>query len=59
MPLFQLADAGEILVELVAVAGAEIRLQLLGLIADHVENALAVAQSSRLGLDLVGPAFNE
>ena len=51
-PLLQLADAGEVLVELFAVAGAEVRLQLPGLIADRVEDALAVAQPAGLGLAL-------
>ena len=58
-PLLQLADAGEIFIDLVAIVGAEGRLHRLGLILHHVEDALAVAQASRLRLYLVRPAFQE
>ena len=58
-PLLQLADAGEILVELFAVASAQVTLHLPGLIADRVEDALAVGQPPGLGLHLVGAAFQK
>ena len=58
-PLLQFADAGEVLVELVAVVGAEAGLHLFGLVADRVEDALAVAQAAGLGLHLVGTPFEE
>ena len=48
-PLLDLAHAGEVLIELAAVGGAERSLELSGVLADEVEDALAVG-------DRAGPA---
>ena len=53
-PLLQFADAGEVLVELVAIVGAEVGPQAGGLIADVVEDAPAVFETTHLGLHFVG-----
>src|SRR5262249_38240896 len=58
-PLFKLSNTGEVFVELVAVIAAQRRLQLFGLVADHIEDALAVAQPASLRLHLIGPSFEE
>src|SRR5205085_221390 len=58
-PLLQVAHAGGILVELVAVVGAEAGSQLLRLVADVVENAPAVRQAPGLGPDFFGRVGEE
>src|SRR5262249_47218685 len=57
--LLQLADTGEVLVELLAIVTTEGRLHLLGLVADRVEDAAAIPQPPGLGLDFVGTTFEE
>ena len=57
--LFQLADAGEVFIELLAIYSAQVVLHLLGLIADRVEDALPVSQPPRLGLHFIGTTFQK
>src|SRR5262249_4967562 len=57
--LLQIPDAGEVFVELVAVPDAKTWLHLLGLVPDRVEDALAVAQTSDLRLDVLGTPVEE
>ena len=58
-PQFQLADAGEVFVELIAVVTAEAGAQRLRLLADVVENAAAVFETAHLLPHLVGASFEE
>ncbi len=58
-PLLQFAYAREIFIEFLPVPRAESRLQLPRLVADPVEDALAVAQPADLGLHFVRLPFEE
>src|SRR5262249_8332709 len=57
--LLQVADAGDVLVEPVAVVRADLRAQRSGLVADVIQDASAVPESVYLGPDFVGPAVEE
>ena len=57
--VLEVADAGEILVEAVTVAGGHAALEFLGLAGDGVEDAAAGIQFSDLGGDLCGRALDE
>ena len=50
----QLSDAGEILRQLLSIAGPEPLLQLFGLAADGVKNALSIGQAAGLRGNFVG-----
>src|SRR5262249_44754430 len=57
--LFKLADASEVLVELVAVAGADRRPHLARLRLDRVENAAAILKAAIRLLDFVRPSLDK
>ena len=57
--MLQVADAGKILVEPVAVAGADVPLQVLGLLGDGVQDAPPGVEVADLRLDLGGRALQE
>lgn len=56
---FQFAHAGEILIELLAVAGSQTALHPLGIVTDGIEDASTVSQSPHLSLDFVRTAVEE
>jgi hypothetical protein len=56
---FELANAREVLVELFAIGGADAALHVLGLFADGIEDAPAVAQAAGLFGDVFRAAFGE
>ena len=58
-PVLQVADAGEVLVEPAAVAGADVPLQVLRLLGDDVEDAPPGVELADLRLDLGGRALQE
>jgi hypothetical protein len=58
-PSLQVADASEVLVEPVAVLGAEVSLEPFGAVVDEVEYALAPVQVVDASVDFVGRALHE
>ena len=57
--LLQLADAGEVLVELLAVLGPQRRTQLSALLADVVEHAPTISELAHLVLNFLGAAVEK
>jgi len=57
--VFEVADAGEVLVHAAAVAGAEVALQVLRLIGDGVEDALSGIEFSDTGVDFLGSTLKK
>ena len=56
-PIFQVADAGKVLIQPAAVASAKLSLKFLGLSGDRIQDAPPCVDFADLGFDLCGRAL--